>query len=101
MTGILPFCVESDQAEFRPDSFYDILDAEIELATHDGRMWFAREFVEEVEADAVDFVIDIETGPPSVKQKRGLFEGAREVHHRIYFRWSFIMTSMKSSTVAK
>jgi hypothetical protein len=73
MAGILPFCVESDQAEFRPDSFYDILDAEIELTTHDGRMWFAREFVEEVEADAVDFVIDIETSSTSVKKKSCLF----------------------------
>lgn len=55
-----PFRVNPNQAEFLPQAFYDVLHAEVELAAHDRCVGFAGELVQEVEADAVDFVVDVE-----------------------------------------
>jgi hypothetical protein len=53
--------VDSDQVQFFPTSVDDLFDAEIEFAAHDDRVGFSSQAVEEVEADAVDFVVDVET----------------------------------------
>ena len=54
-----PFSIYPHQLQFQPAPLDDVLDAEVELAAHDDGVGFAREFVEEVEADAVDFVVDV------------------------------------------
>ncbi len=55
----LPFGVDAHQLQFEPAALDDVLDAEVELAAHDDGGGFAGELVEEVEADAVDFVVDV------------------------------------------
>jgi len=57
--GGLPFGVDAHQLQFEPAALDDVLDAEVELAAHDDGGGFAGELVEEVEADAVDFVVDV------------------------------------------
>ena len=56
---VLPFSVHPYQTQLHPASVDDVLDAEIELAAHDYRVWFTGELVEELDADTVDFVVRV------------------------------------------
>ena len=56
-----PLRVDAHQPQLLPAAVHDVLDAEVELAAHDGRVRLARELVEEVEADGVDLVVYVET----------------------------------------
>jgi hypothetical protein len=56
----LPFRVDSDQVQFFPTSVDNLLDTKIQLATHDDGVRFSCKAVEEVQTDAVDFVVDVE-----------------------------------------
>ena len=56
---IIPLRVESYQLELLPTPLYDVLDAQVELAAHDARVRLVRELVEEVDGDAVDFVVHV------------------------------------------
>jgi hypothetical protein len=47
------------ELEFLPGALDDVIDAEVEFAGHDAGVWFAREFVKEVEGDGVNFVVDV------------------------------------------
>jgi hypothetical protein len=58
----LSFRVHAHQPEFLPDAVDDVCHGEIELATHYCCVWFAGELVEEFDAYAVDFVVDVEAG---------------------------------------
>ena len=52
--------VDAHQLQFLPAALDDFFDAEVELAGHDGGVVFAGQGVEVLEADAVDFVVDVE-----------------------------------------
>lgn len=56
----LPLRVDAHQLQLQPAPIDHILDAEIKLAAHDDRVRLARELVEEVEADRVDLIVDVE-----------------------------------------
>lgn len=58
--GSIPFRVEPDQSQFFPDPIDHVLHAEIELTTHHGSVGLMREFVQEVQADAIDLVVHVE-----------------------------------------
>lgn len=81
-----------------PAPIYDVLYAEIEFARHDDGMRFAGQLVEEVKADAIDLVVNVEAAEPV--RASGLAVRGSTPYHLMYFLWSFIITSMKSSTVA-
>jgi hypothetical protein len=52
--------VDAHELQFLPAALDDFFDAEVQLAGHDGGVVFAREGVEVLEGDAVDFVVDVE-----------------------------------------
>jgi len=56
-----PLCVDSDEPQLFPTPVHYVLHTEVELTTHDGCVWLSCEIVEMFEADAVDFVVDVET----------------------------------------
>lgn len=97
----LPLRVYPHEVQLLPGAVDDIADAEVELAGHDDRVVFVRELVEELHRDAVDFVVDVETGEGLVfgcGRERG--EGGGGGNHLMYLRWAAMITSIKSSTVA-
>lgn len=53
--------VYAHELQLFPAPLDDFFDAEVQLARHDGRVVFAGQVVEVLEADAVDFVVDVET----------------------------------------
>lgn len=57
-----PLCVDSDQSELLPTSVYDVLHPEIELTTHDCRVWFPGKTVKMLKTNGIDLVVDVETG---------------------------------------
>lgn len=81
-----------------PASLHYVLDTKIQLAAHDDGVVLAGKLVEEVEGDGVDFVVDVEAEDDV---SASYYDGKeRSIYHLMYFRWSFMITSMKSSTVA-
>lgn len=54
-----PFRVDADELQFVPAAIDDFFDVEIELARHDDGVRLAGQFVQELERDAVDFVVHI------------------------------------------
>jgi len=53
--------VNAHELEFFPTPLDNFLDSEIKLTRHDSCVRFARKVVEMLQADAVDFVVDVET----------------------------------------
>lgn len=53
--------VDADELELLPAAIHDVLDAEVELAAHDDGLRLAGELVQEVDRDAIDLVVHIET----------------------------------------
>lgn len=51
--------VDSDEVQLVPAAVDDFPNAEVELAAHNDCVWFAGKAVEEVQADAVDLVVDV------------------------------------------
>lgn len=100
----VPLCVDADQLELLPTPVHDVADAEIEFATHDGCVGLSGQTVEMFETDAIDFVVDVETENGLVCVSRfcfcwGVFFFLIVAYHLIYVRCSFMITSIKSSTV--
>lgn len=97
----LPLRVYPHEVQLLPGAVDDVADAEVELAGHDNRVVFVRELIEELHRDAVDFVVDVETGKGLVfgRGPEGGRGNGRE-NHLMYLRWAAIITSIKSSTVA-
>lgn len=58
----LPLRVYPHEVQLLPGAVDDVADAEVELAGHDNCVVFVRELIEELHRDAVDFVVDVETG---------------------------------------
>lgn len=58
--GALALGVDADQLELLPAAVDDVLDAQVELATHDARVRLTRKLVEEVQGHAVDLVVDVQ-----------------------------------------
>lgn len=95
-----------------PASVHHVLDAEVEFAGHYHGVGFAGEGVEVGEGDGIDFVVDVEARRESRRPRNkglGKWDGENRVreagglanpYHLMYFLWSFMITSMKSSTVA-
>lgn len=57
-----PLRVDAHELQLLPAALDDIVDAQVEFAGHDGGVGFAGELVEKVKGDAIDFVVDVETG---------------------------------------
>jgi hypothetical protein len=56
----IPFCVQPHQSQLLPDPLDNLLNTEVELTTHDGCVRLAGQLVQELEADAVDLVVDVQ-----------------------------------------
>lgn len=56
----LPLGVYADQPEVLPAAGDHVVDAQVHLAGHDDRIGLARQLVQEVEADGVDLVVDVQ-----------------------------------------
>ena len=56
----LPLRVDANEAEFFPAPVDDVLDPEVQLTGHDAGVGFVGEGVEVLEADGVDFVVDVD-----------------------------------------
>ena len=93
----VPLRIDPHKLQLFPASFHHILNAEIKFTAHDHCVWLSRQFVQEIEGHRVDFVVNVQAWATRLAVFAWSSKGA---HHLIYFLWSFIMTSMKSSTVA-
>lgn len=91
-----PLGVDTDQPQLLPATVNDVLDTQVELATHDHRVGFSCQLVQEVEADTIDLVVDVEAARV-VRRLSSYCDGS--TYQRMYFLCSFMITSMKSSTV--
>ena len=58
-TELLPFRVESHQSQFLPNTLHDILHTKIKFTTHDSCVRFTGKGIEELEANAIDLVVDV------------------------------------------
>ena len=73
----LPLGIDPHQLQLLPAPLDNVLDAQIELTTHDDGIGFAGELVEEVEANGVDLVVDVEAAYSSQQEQHSFEAFAR------------------------